>query len=285
VIYINSNDVAWKGSLIETVPGEGLGSALYQADCSQCHGADRRGSPPAFPDLTQAGERLSSEQIGNIIHSGKGRMPPFAAITSFSLAALIEYVLNGPRPPMEAREAATGGHVSSAAAAPLDANAPGANAKRQMTASLASDIESARFRFAGYHKFLDPDGYPAVAPPWGTLNAIDLNTGRYLWRIPLGEYPDLASQGLKNTGSENYGGPIVTASGIVFIGATIYDRKLRAFDSRTGQLLWETQLPFAGTATPATYMIDGKQFVVIATNNARNSKAPQGSAYVAYALP
>ena len=105
------------------------------------------------------------------------------------------------------------------------------------------------YRFTGYNKFLDPDGYPAVAPPWGTLNAIDLNTGDYAWKIPLGEYPELAAQGMKNTGTENYGGPVVTAGGLVFIGATNFDRKFRAFDKTTGALLWETTLPFSA-ATP-----------------------------------
>ena len=123
-----------------------------------------------------------------------------------------------------------------------------------------------------------------MLPPWGTSNAIDLNTGKYLWIIPLGEYPELVARGQGNTGSENYGGPILTASGLLFIGATIYDRKFRAFDSRTGALLWEASLPFAGTATPATYMVDGRQYVVIGTNNARNTEAPQGFAYVAFAL-
>ncbi len=113
------------------------------------------------------------------------------------------------------------------------------------------------YTFTGYQKFLDPDGYPAIAPPWGTLNAIDLKTGKYLWKIPLGEYPELARNGMKDTGSENYGGPIVTAGGVIFIGATIYDHKFRAFDTRNGKLLWETELPFAGVATPATYMVDG----------------------------
>ena len=118
----------------------------------------------------------------------------------------------------------------------------------------------AKYRFTGYHKFLDPDGYPAVAPPWGTLNAIDLNTGEYAWKIPLGsEYPALGG----NTGTENYGGPIVTAGGLVFIGATNFDRKFRAFDKKTGELLWETTLPFAGNATPVTYEVGGKQYVVI----------------------
>jgi quinoprotein glucose dehydrogenase len=154
-----------------------------------------------------------------------------------------------------------------------------------MAALLLTEGQPAPYRFTGYNKFLDPDGYPAVAPPWGTLNAIDLNTGRYLWKVPLGEYPELVAQGFKNTGTENYGGPIVTAGGLVFIGATIFDRKIRAFDSHTGGVLWEAELPFSGTATPATYMIDGKQYVVICTSSARNLKAPQGGAYVAFALP
>jgi len=141
------------------------------------------------------------------------------------------------------------------------------------------------YTFTGYRKFLDPDGYPAISPPWGTLNAIDLKTGKYLWKIPLGEYPELARNGLKNTGSESYGGPVVTAGGLVFIGATVYDRKFRAFDSLTGELLWETELPFAGVATPSIYLIDGRQFVVIAASGGRDPKGPVGGTYVAFALP
>jgi glucose dehydrogenase len=143
----------------------------------------------------------------------------------------------------------------------------------------------AKYRFTGYRKFLDPDGYPAVKPPWGTLNAINLNTGKYLWKIPLGSYPELAAKGMANTGTENYGGPIVTAGGVVFIPATIFDHAMRAFDAKTGKLLWSAVLPYAGNATPATYMEDGKQYIIIATSNARNTKGPQGSAYVAFALP
>jgi quinoprotein glucose dehydrogenase len=150
----------------------------------------------------------------------------------------------------------------------------------------------AQYRFTGHHKFLDPDGYPAITPPWGTLNAIDLNTGEYAWKIPLGEYPELAAQGMKNTGSENYGGPVVTAGGLVFIAATNYDKKFRAFDKKTGRLLWETTLPFAANATPATYEIDGRQYIVIAASgagvlhNQRNTRGPQqGASYIAFALP
>jgi quinoprotein glucose dehydrogenase len=141
-----------------------------------------------------------------------------------------------------------------------------------------------RMHFSGYNKFQDQDGYPAVAPPWGTLNAIDMNTGQYKWRIPLGYYPELAAKGLANTGTENYGGPVTTASGLLFIGATIYDKKFRAFDKDTGRMLWEADLPYSGTATPATYMAGGKQYVVIAASGGRDPKQ-RGAAYVAFALP
>ena len=142
-----------------------------------------------------------------------------------------------------------------------------------------------KYRFTGYRRFLDLDGYPAIAPPWGTLNAINLNTGEYVWKIKLGEYPALAAQGMKDTGSENYGGPIVTAGGIVFIGATNFDQKFRAFDKATGKLLWETKLPFAGNATPATYMVGGKQYVVIAAGGHGKLGTKQGDYVVAFALP
>jgi len=161
----------------------------------------------------------------------------------------------------------------------------GSSSKREAESAMAPPGGTAKYRFTGYRKFLDPDGYPAVQPPWGTLNAIDLNTGKYLWKVPLGEYPELAQKGMRDTGSENYGGPIVTAGGVVLIAATNYDHKIRAFDSRTGELLWTGELPYAGNATPATYMIDGRQYVVIATSGGRDPKGPQGAAYVAFALP
>jgi quinoprotein glucose dehydrogenase len=142
-----------------------------------------------------------------------------------------------------------------------------------------------KYRFTGYHKFLDPEGYPAIAPPWGTLNAINLNTGEYVWKINLGEYPELASKGLKNTGTENYGGPVVTAGGLVFIGASDFDKKFRAFDKATGELLWETALPFSGNATPATYAVNGRQYVVIAAGGGKDLKSPSGGVYVSFALP
>jgi quinoprotein glucose dehydrogenase len=140
-----------------------------------------------------------------------------------------------------------------------------------------------KMHHSGYNKFLDPDGYPATAPPWGTLNAIDMNTGAYLWSIPFGYYPELAEE-MGNTGTENFGGPVVTASGLLFIGATIYDRKMRAFDTATGEELWQADLPFSGVASPATYMAGGEQYVVIAASGTRDSKGPKGAALVAFKL-
>jgi len=142
-----------------------------------------------------------------------------------------------------------------------------------------------KYRLTGYRRFLDPDGYPAIAPPWGTLNAIDLNTGDYKWKINIGEYPELAAKGMKNTGSENYGGPVVTAGGLVFIGATNYDKTFRAFDKSTGELLWETTLPFSGNATPVTYAVNGRQYVAIAAGGGKDPKSGSGGVYVAFALP
>ncbi len=159
------------------------------------------------------------------------------------------------------------------------------HSKKEMQSKSEGSLPPDAYSFTGYRKFLDPEGYPAVAPPWGTLNAIDLNTGKYVWKIPFGEYPELAAKGLTNTGSENYGGPIVTAGGLVFIGASVFDRKFRAFDSHTGKLLWETALPFSGVATPATYAVNGKQYVVIACGGGRVANAPSGGVYVAFALP
>ena len=246
ILYLNSNDVAWTGGLTEAAAVHSLGAATYQANCSGCHGPDRTGSPPAFPSLVDIGGRMQPSAITAILQTGRGRMPAFN-FPADTLAALLAYLNTGKD----------------------DGKEPGG-------------AGGAKYMFTGYRKFLDPDGYPAVAPPWGTLNAIDLNTGQYVWRQPLGEYPDLAD---KTTGSENYGGPILTASGLLFIGATLYDKKLRAFDAADGKLLWQTVLPYAGNATPITYTAGGRQFVLIQADNARDKKAPQGAAYVAFALP
>jgi glucose dehydrogenase len=232
-----------------------IGAASYKEHCAICHGDQREGIVPSFPALLGVGSRMTKMQTLDIIHKGKGRMPGFTTLPDKELDALLRY---------------------------LGIEGEGVN---QGGASQEANSGELQYQFTGYRKFLDQDGYPAISPPWGTLSAVDLNTGKYLWKIPLGEYPELAAQGMNNTGSENYGGPIVTAGGLVFIGATVYDEKIRAFDSSTGKLLWESMLPYAGVATPATYMVDGKQFVVIATGGGRDPKSPSGGEYVVFALP
>ena len=251
ILYVNANDVAWTGALVENT-GENSPKAVYLNQCGVCHGEKMEGSPPAIPSLAGIADRVSSEDVTMIIKNGKGRMPGFPSLANEQLLALVAYLTSG-----ESKE----------------------------LTSTEPPPPNMRYRFTGYHKFLDPDGYPAILPPWGTLSAIDLNTGEYAWKIPLGEYPELAAKGQNNTGTENYGGPIVTAGGLVFIGATNFDKKFRAFDKSTGQLLWETTLPFAGNATPATYEVNGRQFVVIAAGGGKDSKHPSGGVYVAFALP
>jgi quinoprotein glucose dehydrogenase len=260
VIYVNENEMAWTGRLAPTKVGGTAGETIYQSSCAVCHGADRKGSPPTFPSLIGVENRYSDHEIAGIVHQGRGRMPGFPNLDDAAIVQLLGYLKHG------ASDKAELASVSAPHTSAVDAGA------------LA-------YQFTGYHKFLDADGYPALSTPWGTLNAIDLNTGDYLWKIPFGEYPELAAQGMKNTGSENYGGPIVTAGGVVFIGATIYDRKMHAFDSHTGKLLWEYELPFAGLATPATYMVNGKQYVVIAASGGKDPKRPSGGTYIAFALP
>lgn len=220
------------------------------AHCAICHGDQLEGIAPSFPALLGVGSRTTKAQMLEIVGKGKGRMPGFPMIADPELTSLLTYlgITNAPT-------------------------------------STPSRTVNLPYQFTGYRKFLDQDGYPAISPPWGTLNAINLNTGKYLWKIPFGEYPELAARGVADTGSENYGGPIVTAGGLLFIGATSFDRKFRAFDAQTGKLLWQTTLDYAATATPATYSIDGKQFVVIAAGGGRDPKAPSGGQWLAFALP
>ena len=147
---------------------------------------------------------------------------------------------------------------------------------KDIAETAATNPNFLKYRNNGYPIFLDHEGYPGIAPPWGTLNAIDLNTGEIRWKIPFGEYPALVAQGIKNTGTDNYGGPVVTANGLLFIGATTYDKKFRAFDKRTGELLWETKLPASGNATPSLYVVNGKQYIVIAAVAGRTARRRAG---------
>ena len=258
-LYVNENEMAWIMKLVENKKSTGpaTGKSLYVSKCAGCHGAERTGTPPEFPSLVGLGERHSTPDIEKMIRLGNGRMPGFGYLQPDEIDAILDYITKG-----KDKE------VSLGPAAPASA--------------LTVKMEQ-KYRFDGYNKFLDPDGYPAMQPPWGTLNAIDLNKGEIVWKIPFGEYPELVAK-MGVTGSENYGGPIVTAGGLLFIGATTHDRKFRAFDKDTGSLLWQAELPAGGIATPATYLMHGRQYVVIGAGGGK-SGAPSGGTYVAFALP
>ena len=251
VIYINANEMAWDAALAESSNATGA-RALYTSQCAVCHHDDLKGAPPDFPSLVGVGARLTFSEIVTTIHNGKGRMPGFPNLTTAQTNAIADFLAN-----KESKEIVSSG----------------------------PKLPAMKYHLMGYNRFLDPEGYPAIAPPWGTLNAIDLNTGEYLWKVPFGEYPELTAAGIRDTGSENYGGPVVTAGGLLFIGATNFDKKFRAYNSSTGALLWETTLPFSGNATPAIYAVNGRQFVVIAAGGGKDRKSKSGGVYVAFSLP
>jgi quinoprotein glucose dehydrogenase len=247
--------MAWVLRLVELQKAEGSpsGRTLYLKNCSTCHREDLEGTPPEFPSLAGFSKKYTQPEIVLFIRNGGGRMPGFPQLPPAAMRAIAQYVATG-----DDNKVAAGGHSQ-------------------------YPIEQ-KYVTDGYNRFLDADGYPAIAPPWGTLNAIDLNKGEIAWKIPFGEYPELAAKGMRDTGSENYGGPLVTDGGLLFIGATNHDRKFHVYDKNTGKLLWETLLPAAGNATPATYAIGGRQFVVIAAGGGKSGE-PSGGAYVAFALP
>ena len=250
-LFVNVSNMPEFTSLVEnTKATDANGRDLYRVHCAACHGDDLRGKPPQVPSLVGVPGRRSLEEIDAVIRNGAGQMGGFAHLGPPAVASVLLYV--------------TSGAVTSAGPA-------------------GGPPPRGPYRFTGYNRFVDPDGYPATATPWGTLNAIDMNTGQSAWKVPFGEYPELVAKGVKDTGSESYGGPVVTAGGLLFIGATLFDRKFRAFDKDTGALLWETTLPFAGTATPITYEAGGRQFVVIAAGGRR--VPPTGGVYIAFALP
>jgi quinoprotein glucose dehydrogenase len=261
VLYVNANEMPWILQLVSSVTKGGVGPSLYGQLCISCHGVDHTGNKAAnIPSLVGVGARLKSPDIDKLLQTGKGVMPNFAFLSASDRTALIAFLLGTAKPD----EVIDDVHGKS---------------------EPQGDVSRSKIPYAanGYNRFLDPEDHPAVRPPWGTLNAINLNTGEYEWKRPLGEVPELTARGVPLTGTENYGGPLVTAGGLVFIAAT-KDERFRAFDSHTGEMVWETKLPAGGYATPACYAVNGTQYVVIACGGGKMGTA-SGDSYVSFALP
>jgi quinoprotein glucose dehydrogenase len=260
-LYVNANEMPWILTMTEVkneVPRKEnyleAGKRLYLQNCQSCHGPDRKGSG-SYPSLLAIGKKYKTDEFSAMVSSGRRMMPSFARLTEQEKAAMASFVLE-----MKAEQ-------------------------KKPFVELPKSIDTFRhlpYSITGYNKFLTKEGYPAIKPPWGTLNAVNLNTGEIEWKITLGEYPEFKKKGII-TGTENYGGPIVTANGLLFIAAT-RDAKFRVFNKRNGKLLWETTLPAAGFATPSLYSANGKEYIVIACGGGKLG-VPSGDSYVAFSLP
>lgn len=274
VLYVNVNEAPTINRLapleedtVAATTAAGRGRGIYNENCTSCHGFGRKGNPPLYPPL--ANLELEADSIRRVLGQGRGIMPAFAQLTDRELGDLVAYLQSEP------------GAVSSIP----DADREGAPDDRAPQGEPGDSTSAGAPHYAQIAPFFtDPNGYPAIEPPWGTLNAVDLDAGRILWSVPLGEYPELVEQGIRHTGTKNFGGPVLTAGEVVFIAATA-DEKIRAFDQRSGDLLWEHQLPAGGYATPSTYEIDGTQYVVIVAGGGGKPGTPPGDAVVAFALP
>ena len=269
IMYINANESPWIVKMTEPISeviassktNLEAGKILYTRICSSCHGADRRGgeTTPALganSSLVGIEKRFSESEFKNLVTTGRGNMPPFGQLSNDEKTALAAYILN-----LEAKQKELFGNSA---------------------ANTRPAYFSTPYRLAG-GKFLTKEGYPAIAPPWGHLTAIDLNTGKEVWKQPIGDYPELKAKGI-HSGTENFGSSVVTAGGVIFIAAT-RDEKIRGFNKLTGELLWEADLPAAGIATPSVYQVNGKQYVVIACGGGGKQMTKSGDTYVAFALP
>ena len=254
IIYINSNEMPWIQQMDKVVKGEVFshpGEKVYQKNCAICHQKDLSGNPlSGYPKLLDIYKKRTAAFIGNLIGTGKGMMPGFPQIKGVDKDNLVAFLMK--------------------------------EASKEVAGATSKDNSPILYRMAGYRKFIDKDGLPGVSPPWGTLNAIDLNTGKYLWKVHFGDEPLLAAKGITGTGTENYGGPILFENGLLLIAAS-KDGYFRAFNSQTGEEVWKYKLPFASFATPSTYMVNGKQYVVLACGGTKLG-TPKGNLYVAFSL-
>jgi quinoprotein glucose dehydrogenase len=256
MLYVNVNEIPTINRLrpLQDRPGDAsdpvaLGRQIYDRTCAACHGAARQGTPPHTPALVEVNR--STQEIETVIAQGRNAMPAFPQFRARELGALVAFL-----------------------------KTPAVDGTRTNPVAAHPD----RYTIDGYPLFLDPHGVPAIAPPWGTLNAMDLVTGDLVWKVPLGEYPELAKKGIRNTGTLNFGGAVATAGGVIFIAATA-DEKIRAFEKATGRVLWEHQLPAGGYATPSLYMIDGRQYLAIAAGGSGKNATKSGDSVIAFALP
>jgi len=261
LLYVNANQVPW---ILQMKPVEenqkskaakefAAGRTAYMTNCVACHGADLAGNGNN-PSIQHIDDRYTADELVRLIENGRRMMPGFGHLEPVKVKAVVNFLLKEAYFTIGEKNAITN----------------------------SGNLEEP-YVMTGYKKLRTSDGYPASKPPWGTLSAINLSTGEYAWQVPLGEYPELKRNGIPATGTENYGGPVVTAGGLVFIAATL-DAKIRAFNKRTGQIVWEHNLPAAGFATPSIYQIDGRQYVVIACGGGKLGTS-SGDEFVAFALP
>jgi quinoprotein glucose dehydrogenase len=254
ILYVNANEMAWNLQMVDVRLDEktSLGLSLYRSNCTTCHGFNKKGNQNV-PSLENVKAKFNERSLTDFLAKGQRAMPSFAHFSENERNSIAKYLLN------------------------LDEKISQAE---KGSFERSPDIF---YSNTGYNKMLTPEGYPMVSPPWGTLSAIDLNAGEIKWQIPLGEFKELKEKGIPTTGSENYGGPVVTAGGVIFIAAT-RDEKFRVIDKSNGNILWETDLPAGGYATPAVFEVDGKQMVVIACGGGKMG-TKSGDQYLAFTLP
>jgi quinoprotein glucose dehydrogenase len=265
IYYVNVNEMPWLLQMIEARHADGSelfpGERDYMLYCGVCHGLDLKGNAELkFPPLLEIDKRKTRAEIEQMTRQGRGRMPSYDTMSETMRGAILDYVLSK--------------------SAPVQTDD---KAKKPKPSTNQAEEKKPSYAFGGFRRWLDSEGYPAIKPPWGTLNAVDLNSGEIKWKVVLGEYGELTARGIPPTGTENYGGPLATAGDLIFIGATA-DETFRAFDKRTGEVLWKAKLPFGGNASPSTYMVGGRQYVVISAGGGKSGR-PRGGSLVAFALP
>jgi len=255
-LFVSANELPWSITVFRSDESAAdaklpptAGEQVYRQMCASCHATNRTGIGVA-PPLQGLKHRLKDADVIALLKTGRNLMPAAPPMTGPQQKDLLDFLFRRDRPNITA----------------------------------TPDDGPPRYTFSGFNKLLDHENYPGSKPPWGTLNCLDLNTGRLLWKVPLGEYDELTRQGIPRTGTENFGGAIVTAGGLVFCGGT-RDQKMRAFNKENGQELWSAQLPWGGYAPPATYEVNGRQYVVIPATGGGKLGGPMGDAYVAFALP